>query len=166
MAVAVDGIAAFLIANVDGIDQEAVRAASEAYHAELEALDGEVEAMLSAIPPEARVLVTNHEVFGYFADRYGFEVAATVIPSGSTMDGTSAGELADLADLLIDEGVSVVFSDTSASDQLAQTLADEVGSVAVVALFTESLGDADSDGASYIDMVRSNAERIAAALAS
>ena len=112
------------------------------------------------------VLVTNHEVFGYFADRYGFEVAATVIPSGSTMDGTSAGELADLADLLIDEGVSVVFSDTSASDQLAQTLADEVGSVAVVALFTESLGDADSDGASYIDMVRSNAERIAAALAS
>ena len=166
MAVAVDGIAAFLIANVDGIDQEAVRAASEAYHADLEALDGEVEAMLSAVPPEVRVLVTNHEVFGYFADRYGFEVAATVIPSGSTMDGTSAGELADLADLLIDEGVSVVFSDTSASDQLAQTLADEVGSVAVVALFTESLGDADSDGASYIDMVRSNAERIAAALAS
>lgn len=166
MAVAVDGIAAFLIANVDGIDQEAVRAASEAYHADLEALDGELEAMLSAVPPEARVLVTNHEVFGYFADRYGFEVAATVIPSGSTMDGTSAGELADLADLLIDEGVSVVFSDTSASDQLAQTLADEVGSVAVVALFTESLGDADSDGASYIDMVRSNAERIAAALAS
>ena len=166
MAVAVDGIAAFLIANVDGIDQEAVRAASEAYVADLEALDGEVEAMLSAVPPEARVLVTNHEVFGYFADRYGFEVAATVIPSGSTMDGTSAGELADLADLLIDEGVSVVFSDTSASDQLAQTLADEVGSVAVVALFTESLGDADSDGASYIDMVRSNAERIAAALAS
>ena len=166
MAVAVDGIAAFLIANVDGIDQEAVRAASEAYHADLEALDGEVEAMLSAVPPEVRVLVTNHEVFGYFADRYGFEVAATVIPSGSTMDGTSAGELADLADLLIDEGVSVVFSDTSASDQLAQTLADEVGSVAVVALFTESLGDADSDGASYIDMVRTNAEGVAAALAS
>ena len=60
-----------------------------------------------------------------------------------------------------------IFSDVSASDQLAQTLADEVGSgVQVIELFTESLGDSDSEGATYIDMVRTNATRIAGALAS
>jgi zinc/manganese transport system substrate-binding protein len=37
------------------------------------------------------VLVTNHEVFGYFAERYGFEVVGAIIPGGSTTDGTSAG---------------------------------------------------------------------------
>ena len=77
MAAAVDGIAAFLIANVEGIDANIVTEAAEAYHGELEALDAEVEALVADIPAENRVLITNHEVFGYFADRYGFEVRLT-----------------------------------------------------------------------------------------
>ena len=167
MAAAVDGIAAFLIANVEGIDADIVTEAAEAYHEDLEALDAEVAALVAGIPAENRVLITNHEVFGYFADRYGFEVAGAIIPGGSTIDGTSAGDLAELAELITDEGVSAIFADVSASDQLAQTLADEVGGdIQVVELFTESLGDSDSDGATYIDMVRANATRIAEALAS
>ena len=167
MAAAVDGIAAFLIANVEGIDADIVTGAAEAYHEDLEALDAEVAALVAGIPAENRVLITNHEVFGYFADRYGFEVAGAIIPGGSTIDGTSAGDLAELAELITDEGVSAIFADVSASDQLAQTLADEVGGdIQVVELFTESLGDSDSDGATYIDMVRANATRIAEALAS
>ena len=167
MAAAVDGIAAFLIANVEGIDADIVTEAAEAYHEDLEALDAEVAALVAGIPAENRVLITNHEVFGYFADRYGFEVAGAIIPGGSTIDGTSAGDLAELAELITDEGVSAIFTDVSASDQLAQTLADEVGGdIQVVELFTESLGDSDSDGATYIDMVRANATRIAEALAS
>jgi len=167
MAAAVDGIAAFLIANVEGIDADIVTEAAEAYHEDLEALDAEVAALVAGIPAENRVLITNHEVFGYFADRYGFEVAGAIIPGGSTIDGTSAGDLAELAELITDEGVFAIFADVSASDQLAQTLADEVGGdIQVVELFTESLGDSDSDGATYIDMVRANATRIAEALAS
>ena len=166
MALAVDGIAAFLIANVEGIDADAVTAAAEAYHEELEALDAEVMTLIEAIPADGRVLITNHEVFGYFADRYGFEVAGAVIPSGSTVDGSSAGELAELAEVIEDEGVTAIFSDVSASDQLAQTLADEVGDIAVVELFTESLGASDSGGATYVEMIRTNAERISEALAS
>ena len=57
-----------------------------------------------------------------------------------------------------------IFADTSSSDELAQTLASEVGDVDVIELFSESLGDEDSEGATYIDMVRTNADRIAAAL--
>ena len=166
MAVAVDGIASFLIANVDGLDADTVSAAAAAYHQELEALDDEVAELIASIPLANRVLVTNHEVFGYFADRYGFEVAGTVIPAGSTVDGSSAGALAELAALIEAEGVPAIFSDVSASDQLAQALAEEVGDIAVVELFTESLGDADSEGSTYIDMIRTNAERIAGALAS
>ncbi|MDG2028650.1 MAG: metal ABC transporter substrate-binding protein [Acidimicrobiales bacterium] len=164
MALAVPAIADFLIDNVDGLDIAAVEAAAAAYAQELADLDTEVAAVMDAIPAESRVLITNHEVFGYFADRYGFEVVGTVIPSGSTLDGTSAGGLAELAGTIEAEGVAAIFSDTSASDQLAQTLADEVGDIAVVELYTESLGDAGSDGATYVSMIRSNAERISAAL--
>ena len=166
MAEAVHGIAEFLIANVDGIDASALEEAAEMYEGELKALDTEVANLVDSIPESNRVLITNHAVFGYFADRYGLEVAGAIIPSGSTLDGTSAGELAELAALIEMEGVLAIFSDTSASDAVAQALADEVGEVAVVALFTESLGDADSEGATYVDMVRTNAQRIADALAS
>lgn len=166
MAVAVDVIAAFLTETVDGLDEEALRAGADAYIAELEALDAEVTSTLAAVADDQRVLVTNHDVFGYFAERYDFEVVGTVIPGGSTTDGASAGALADLAATIEDAGVPAIFTDTSSSSDLADTLADEVGGdVAVVPLFTESLGDADSDGATYLDMVRANVDRIAAALA-
>jgi putative flavoprotein involved in K+ transport len=49
------------------------------------------------VPPERRKLVTNHDVFAYFADRYGFEVVGAVIPSVTTQAAPSAGEIDDLA---------------------------------------------------------------------
>ena len=165
MAVAVRGISNFLQSQVTFADADAISASADAYIEALTDLDVEVAALVELIPEANRVLVTNHEVFAYFADRYGFEVAGAIIPSGSTADSASAGELAELAELIEAEGVPAIFTDVSSPDQLAQTLADEVGEIAIVELFTESLGDADSDGATYIDMVRTNAERISAALA-
>lgn len=166
MALAADAIADFLIENVDGLDVEAVEASAAAYVAELEALDAEVEGMIEGVPAGDRILVTNHEVFGYFADRYGFEIVGTVIPAGSTTDGASAGALAELAETIEHEGVDAIFADTSSSNELVETLADEVGDIEVVELFSESLGDADSDGATYVAMIRTNAGRITAALGS
>ena len=164
MADAVNGIVAFLDAEVDGLDSEALNAAGDEYLAELADLDAEVEQLLAVIPEEQRTLLTNHEVFGYFADRYGFEVVGAVLPGGSTVESASAGELADLAELIEAEGVSAIFADTSSSSALADTLAAEVGEVAVVELYSESLGEVDSDGATYVEMIRTNANRIAGAL--
>ena len=165
MARAADGIVAFLIANVDGVDARALEANAASYIAELESLDAEVETLLATIPSDQRVLVTNHEVFGYFADRYGFEVAGTIIPSGSTTDGADAKALAELAELIEHQGVPAIFAETSSSAELASTLAEEVGGIDVIELFSESLGSDDSGGATYVDMVRTNANRIADALA-
>ncbi len=166
MAVAVEGIAAFLIETVEGIDAESVQANADSYVAELEALDAEVTEVFAGLSDEQRVLITNHEVFGYFADQYDFEVVGAVIPSGSTLEGADGEALTELVHTIEDEGVPAIFSDVSASDELINTIADEVGDISVVELFTESLGDADSDGATYIDMVRTNANRMADALGS
>ncbi len=165
MVDAARGLVDFLAASVDTVDDEGLNESAAPYIAELEALEREVETMLAVVPANRRVLVTNHEVFGYFADRFDFEIVGTVIPSGSTADGASAQALAALADEIARLGVPAIFADTSSSDQLAQTLAAEAGEVAVVELFSESLGAPDSDGATYIQMVRSNADRVAGALA-
>jgi zinc/manganese transport system substrate-binding protein len=164
MADAAEALVDVLLAEAPSLDPAAVRADAAAYVAELRALDAEVAEVLGDVPAERRVMVTNHEVFSYFADRYGFEVVGTVIPGGATGDAT-AGDLAQLLGTIHDSGVRAIFTDASSSSDLARTLADDAGDVAVVELFTESLGDVGSGGGSYVEMVRTNAQRIAAALA-
>lgn len=164
MAEVVEGIADALVERVPAIEEGQLRADAEALVSELEALHAEIEGILDAVPEDRRVLVTDHDVFSSFADRYGFEVVATVIPSGSTSDGVSGGALAELADTLARNGVAAVFTEQTASADLAETLAAEVGDVEVVALYAETLGPVDSEAGTYDGMMRVNAARIAAAL--
>lgn len=135
-----------------------------AYSEELQALDTDVESMLATVPADRRKMVTNHEAFGYFAARYGFELVGAVIPGGSTLADPSSAELAELVQVMIDENVGVIFAETVEPAILAEAVAAEVGEATVVELFTESLGGPGSGAETYIDLIRTNATRIADAL--
>ena len=165
MATAAEALAAVLAAEVPALDTREFQDHAAAYVAELRALDAEVAAILDPVPPERRKLVTDHDVFAYFADRYDFEIVGAVIPSTTTQASPSAGDIDDLAALIEREGVPAVFANTSSPADLADTLAAEVGDVEVVSLFSESLGDEASGAGTYAGMVRTNATRIADALA-
>ncbi|HEX6568931.1 MAG TPA: metal ABC transporter substrate-binding protein [Acidimicrobiales bacterium] len=166
MATVGDALAGVLADEVPALDTRAFRDRAAAYVAELRALDAEVEATLAAVPADRRKLVTNHDVFAYFADRYGFEIVGAVIPSTTTQAAPSAGEIDALAATIAAEGVPAIFADTSSPDDLADTLAGEVGGdVGVVELYSESLGEAGSGADSYVGMMRTDAARIAEALA-
>ena len=145
---------------------EALRGRGERSHRDLVMLDAEVRDLLAAIPDDRRELVTNHEVFGYFAARYDLEVVGTVVPGVTGLAETSPSALDDLVDTIIDRDVPAVFADSTSSTDLADALADEVGRpVQVVELFTESLGEPGSGGETYAAMMRTNATRIRDALA-
>ena len=150
------------LADVTGDPAVLDRAA--AYAEDLAALDDEIEATLAGIPAAERVLVTNHEVLTYFADRYEFEVVGAFIASPSTRAQPSAADLDDLADTIEAEGVPAIFVETSSNADLAEALADTVGDVAVVTLYTESLGEPGSGAETYLDMLRTNAALIRDAL--
>lgn len=150
---------------IDGIDAATVAAGTDSYAVDLEALDAEVEALLAPIPEDRRVLVTNHEVLGYFADRYGFEVIGAVIPSLTTSAEPSAADVDDLAALVEEREVPAIFAETTQPTALAEALADAVGrDVEVVELFSESLGEPGSGADTYVGLIRTDAQRIAAAL--
>ena len=118
--------------------------------------------MVAAIPPERRLLVTNHDAFAYFADRYDFEVIGTVIPSSSTLGEASAGQLAELAELIDQHQVPAIFAERLGSATEAEALAERLG-VEVVELDSDALAD-DGPASTYTGMMRANAEAIAAAL--
>jgi zinc/manganese transport system substrate-binding protein len=165
MAAAVPLIADAFVAAVPDADENAIRSSADDYAAELLALDAEVEELLAGVPDDRRVLVTNHDTFGYFADRYGFEVLGVVLPGGDTLAAPSAAALEGLAEEVEHHGVPVVFADEGVSSDLADALASEVDDdVEVVALFTDTLGEPGGPSGTYVDLVRTNAERIAEAL--
>lgn len=166
MADVAAGLAEFLADAVPALDSPAATERADEVVADLHALADDVETTLAAIPDDRRVLVTNHDVFGYFADRYRFEVVGVVVPGGGTGGEASGAELDALAEVVRVEGVPAIFADVSAPTRLADALAAEVGGdVEVVGLFTESLGGAGSGAETYDEMMRTNAERIAEALA-
>lgn len=138
---------------------------AEAYAGDMEATDAAIREMVEDLPEQSRKIVTNHEAFGYFAQRYGFEVVGVVIPGGSTLAEPSSAELAELVDVMRQEDVRVIFGETSSPTNLADAVAAELGEeVTVIELFTESLGPSGSEAETLSEMLLVNTQRIVAAL--
>lgn len=143
---------------------DTVTSAADGYEDELAALDAELQAMVDTLPEDRRQLVTNHDALGYLAARYDLEVIATVLPGTSADADVTAGGFTELVRLLRETGVPAVFAETTSSDRLARALAAEVGDIEVVELYTGSLGAPGSPGETLVGMLRTDIERIVAAL--
>lgn len=139
------------------------RSNAEAYIGELENLDAWIAGQVSQIPAERRLLVTNHESLGYFAERYGFTVVGTLIESVSSGASPSAAQMADLIGQIQTSGAPAIFLASSDNVSLARQIADETGVQVVTDLYLESLTDG-APAATYIDMMRHNVTRIVNAL--
>ncbi len=147
-----------------GLDAAAVEACLSSYIEELETLDAEIAAKVEQLPAENRKLVTNHEALGYYAERYGFEVIGTVIPSPASMAQASPAQLEELAEIIEHEGIPAIFAETQHSVDDIESLASRVGDVEVVTLYTGSLGPAGSGAETYVGFLRTNTELIVDAL--
>ncbi|CAN5725221.1 zinc ABC transporter substrate-binding protein [soil metagenome] len=148
----------------DGVDGDAIAECARAYRQQLEALDAEIMEIVGALPEDRRVLVTNHDAYGYFAQRYGFEVVGTVIPSTSTRAETNAGALEELAATIGRHDVPAIFVDAEHEWDEAENLARSVD-VEVVRLSAESLEGNGEDGTgSYVELMRTNAAAVVGAL--
>lgn len=134
-------------------------------HDALLAVDQEVREILAGIPAERRVMVTDHDAFGYFAEAYDFEIVGVMIPGGSTLAEPSSESVAALVETIVAAGVPAIFANADDSGDLVDAIAAEVGpEVAVVELYVGSLGPEGSGAETYADMQLSNARLIAEAL--
>ncbi len=86
---------------------------------QLEELDTWITTQVAQIRPENRLLVTNHESFGYFADRYGFEIIGTIIPSVSSGSTPTALQLTDLIEKIQYAKVKAIFLEAGSNPELA-----------------------------------------------
>jgi ABC-type Zn uptake system ZnuABC Zn-binding protein ZnuA len=129
------------------------------YIAQLKDLDAWLLEQVNQIPDERRLLVTNHEAFGYFAERYGFTIVGTVIESFSSDASPSAQQLAALIDQVKSSGAPAIFLDEVENPALAQQIAGEASVKVITDLHLESLTDGEP-AANYIDMMTYNVTQI------
>lgn len=155
-----DGLTAV---DPDGAETYAANAA--AYIGQLQQLDAWIEQQVAAIPAEKRLLITNHESFGYFADRYGFTVVGTIIPSVDSRAEPTASQFAALIDSVRSSGAPAVFLETGTDPRLAEEIARETGAKVVTGLYTHSITAPGGPAPSYIELMKYNVSAIVAALA-
>jgi len=149
--------------QLDPAGADVYKANADAYVAQLVELDSWIVVQVDQIPPERRLLVTSHEALGYFAERYGFEIVDTILPSFSSEAGASAQEIAAVVDAVRASGVTVIFLDEVENADLADQIATETGVTIVNDLHLESLTDGPPAD-TYIEMMRHNVSRIVDAL--
>jgi manganese/iron transport system substrate-binding protein len=151
------------LSTLDPANAEAYEARAKAYEAQLAELDEWVKKQIETIPAENREMVTDHDAFGYYAERYGLEIVGTVIPAYSTNAEPSAQELAELEDAIGEYGVKAVFVGTMVNPVLSQQVAEDLG-IQLIPLYTGSLGEPGSDAETYIDFIHYNTTAIVDAL--
>ena len=115
------------------------------------------------IPPENRVIVSDHILLGYFADEYGFTQAGAIVPGYSSLAEPTARELARIEDTIYEKGVGAIFVGNTVNPAFAERLSNDTGAQ-ILFLYTGSLSEPDGEAGSYLDYMRYNTSVIVDAL--
>jgi len=137
---------------------------ADRYVAELEELNTWILGQITMIPESRRKLVTTHDTFGYFAERYGFRVSSVMGTVSSEVSDPSAAQIAAIIEHIRREQVPAIFAENILNPQLTEQVAREAAVKLVPTLFTDALGPEGSDGDSYLKMMRSNVLKIVESL--
>jgi len=122
--------------------------------AELREVDLEIQEMLSALPKERRYLVTFHNAFGYFANRYGLEVLGFVVHGPE--DQPSATTIAELVENIDNLGITLIFKEPQLSSHVIEQIAQDTGT----SIRTLPSGGLNEDHSTYVDFLRAIAHAI------
>lgn len=134
------------------------------YISRLNELDAWIKEQVAQVPPNKRLLVTNHDALGYFADAYGFRVLGAVIPSVTSDSAPSAQQMAQLIQTIPSSGAPAIFLDVNENQNLARQIAAETGVRVVSDLYVETLSAKDGPAGTYIDMMKYDVSQIVSAL--
>ena len=135
----------------------------QSYQAKLKELDSWIRLEASILPEQERNLVTDHLVFGYFSDRYGFSQVGAIIPGFSSLAEPSAQDIAQLEDAIKTMGVKAIFINIGVNANIAQRISEDTGT-RLVSLYMHSLSDTGGAADNYLDFMRYDVTSIVNAL--
>lgn len=136
---------------------------SKAYGARLHTLDQWIHTRFKAIPDAARVVITAHDAFSYFAKTYNVRVLA---PQGiNTQAEASAWDVAALIDQIRALKVKTLFVENMASPKLIAQIAQETGARMGDTLYSDALSEKDACCDTYVKLMEHNVDLLTKAMA-
>jgi ABC-type Zn uptake system ZnuABC Zn-binding protein ZnuA/ABC-type Mn2+/Zn2+ transport system permease subunit len=148
----------------DPAAKDQITANADAYRAKIKKVDEQIRACLSKVPANERLIVTDHDAFVYFTERYGVTSVGAVFPSTSTQGQASAGEVAALEKLIREKKVKAIFPESSLNPALAERIASDTGASSDYTLFGDTLGAADSPEGTVLGAEAANAKAMVAGM--
>lgn len=144
--------------ELDAANAATYEANFESYKAKLEALDAAVKTAIQSIPEKHRILITSHDAFQYYGQKYGLKMDAIL--------GTSTDAEAQISDFvrvqkaIQETGVPAIFIESTINPQQLQQLAKDNGISIGGKLFADSLDKPEKKAGTYIGMIQANTETI------
>lgn len=140
---------------------------AKAAHEELRGLDEYCHKVVESIPESQRVLVTAHDAFGYFGQRYGLEVRS--VQGVTTESEAGIQDVNALVDFLVEKKLPAIFVESSVNSKNIQAVIEGCRSRGVSVkiggeLYSDAMGAAGTYEGTYIGMLDANATRISHAL--
>jgi zinc/manganese transport system substrate-binding protein len=126
------------------------------------AIESAVHARISTIPSAQRILATNHDAFGYFADSFGLKVIS--VSGVSTEAAVTPGRLRKAIESIRKTGVKAIFLETAASPETIRKVAVEAGVRLGGELYADGLSAPDKPASTIAGLWETNAETIVAGL--
>lgn len=155
------------LGEIDKANADTYTKNAKAYNEKIDKAKEEAGKLLEAIPDDRRILVTAHDAFNYFGKTYNLEIHATDFVSSEAE--ISAKDLDELATLVTEKKIPVIFTDNLQSPEAINHIKDAVkakgGEVEVYAkeLFADSLGE-EAPLDTYLGVFEYNAKTMAEAL--
>ena len=133
-------------------------AQGQAYKDELQTIQDEMVAELSALPENERALVTCEGAFSYLARDAGL-TEAYIWPVNAEQQATPQ-QIAAVIDLVEKDGIPAVFCESTVSDRPMQQVVQATGAAFGGILYVDSLSEADGPVPTYLDLIRHDADTI------
>jgi ABC-type Zn uptake system ZnuABC Zn-binding protein ZnuA len=126
-----------------------------AFAAKVDALDVAVATATATIEPDLRLLLTYHDAYAYFAERYNWTVIGAIEPS--SFEEPTPREIAELIDQVRTSGVLAIFGSEVFPSSVLQQIGNETGVRYIDVLRDDDLlgspGDAEH---SWLGLMRFN----------
>ncbi|MGC6388861.1 metal ABC transporter substrate-binding protein [Ewingella sp. S1.OA.A_B6] len=122
------------------------------YAEKISQLDAPLRARLAKIPSGQRWLVTSEGAFSYLAKDYGMR-EAYLWPINAEQQGTPQ-QVKKLINLVRQQNIPVVFSESTISDKPAKQVSKETGAKYGGVLYVDSLSTASGPVPTYIDLLK------------
>ncbi|MEZ5764098.1 MAG: metal ABC transporter substrate-binding protein [Xanthobacteraceae bacterium] len=132
---------------------------ASAYAAQIRAIDAPLRKRLDAIPADRRWLVSSEGAFSYLTRDYGMK-EAYLWPINADEQGTPK-QVRRVIDLVRQNKIPVVFSESTISDRAAKQVARETGAKYGGVLYVDSLSAVGGPVPTYLDLLRVTVETIA-----